>query len=454
MKQLRILVVDDDKDYCNLLTKILEKNGAIVLCNYDSLMISKNIKDFGPSVILLDVMLPERSGIEVLSSIKKLNTDIPVIMISNREDSKLIVAAMKAGATDYIPKTASSEELWEKIKKLHEIQNIKDSEGKIKTESPIIGESLLTKSLLKLLVQVAQSEAPVFLRGESGTGKSLIAQMLHNISPRKNGPFVTINCPAIPSTLLESELFGHEKGAFTGAIRSKEGKFEIADNGTVFLDEIGDLSVDLQVKILRVIQNKEFERVGGLKTIKTNARIIAATNSNVEKAVQEGKFREDLYYRLNVLPIYVPSLRERKEDIPKLVEHFLDTTSKREGKTFDPLSPEVMNSLMDYQWPGNIRELENVVERAVILSKSNVLRSSDFSMQYSIPPQQQEQLTQVAPSSTITTAPTSLKDIEYKNMIEALHKTSGNVSKTAKMLGISRDTLYRKMKKYGIGLKS
>lgn len=448
MKQIKILVVDDNKDYCSLITKMLEKNGATVICNYDAIMLSKSIKDFDPSVILLDVMLPDRSGIEVIPSIKKV-TNCPVVMISNREDSKLIVAAMKAGATDYIPKTASSEELWEKIKKLNEIQLTKDAEGKIKIETPIIGESLLAKNLLKMLVQIAQSDAPVFLRGESGTGKSLIAQTLHSISPRKDSPFVTINCPAIPSALLESELFGHEKGSFTGAIKTKEGKFEAANNGTIFMDEIGDLSIDLQVKVLRVIQNKEFERVGGLKTIKTNTRIIAATNSNIEKAVQEGRFREDLYYRLNVLPIYVPALRERKEDIPKLVEYFLKAASEKEGKSFEPLSQDVMGLLTEYTWPGNIRELENSIERAVILGKEPVLRTSDFSMQRNIPLQQLQQPV-VTPSQT----PMSLKDIEYKNLVEALNKTSGNVSKTAKMLGLSRDTLYRKMKKYGIGLKN
>ncbi len=459
LKQIKILAVDDDKDFCSLLAKKLEKKGALVNCLFDSLSITKKVLEINPDIILLDVMLPDKSGIDILTDIRKAKHNTPVIMISNRDDSKMVVAAMKAGASDYIPKTASDEELWEKVKKLSEIQTQKDAVGKIQNTSSIVGQSYLVKNLLNLIDQVAQSEAPVFLRGESGTGKSLIAEAIHKTSSRKDGPFITINCPAIPGTLLESELFGHEKGSFTGAIKTKEGKFELADNGTVFLDEIGDLSVDLQVKILRVIQNKEFERVGGLKTIKTNARLIAATNSNVEKAVQEGRFREDLYYRLNVLPVYVPSLRERKDDIPVLVEYFLDLCSKRENKKFEPIAQDVLTALNEYSWPGNIRELENVVERAVILGKEPKLNLIDFSINKSFNQQQTfltaPQLNILSPdNSPVNSVSVSLKDIEYRNLMEALNKTSGNISKTAKILGLSRDTLYRKMKKYGIGLKN
>jgi DNA-binding NtrC family response regulator len=454
LKQVRIMMIDDDKDFCELLSRSLQKKGAQTYCQFDSLSLTKNVNDFNPNIVLLDVMLPDKSGIELLSDIRRIKQDIPIIMISNREDTKMIVASMKAGASDYIPKTADIDELWEKIRKLHDIQLQKEVEGKIQKTSSIIGESYLVKNLLKLINQVAQSEAPVFLRGESGTGKSLIAEAIHQASPRRDGPFITINCPAIPSTLIESELFGHEKGSFTGAIKTKEGKFELAENGTVFLDEIGDLSIDLQVKILRVIQNKEFERVGGLKTIKTNARLIAATNSNVEKAVQEGRFREDLYYRLNVLPMYIPSLRERKDDIHVLVKHFLEICSKRENKNFMPISEDIINVLNEYSWPGNIRELENIVERAVILGKEPELKLSDFSINKGFQQQQTLLSTPTIETRINEQAVTSLRDIEYKNLMDALQKTSGNISKTAKILGMSRDTLYRKMKKYGIGLKN
>ncbi|MEI6079409.1 MAG: sigma-54 dependent transcriptional regulator [bacterium] len=454
----KIIVLDDDVSFCSVLSVILEKKGCIVKCLNTSERITQHIKEFKPNLILLDVVLPERSGLEVLAEIKLAIPNIPVVMISNREDSKLVVAAMKAGAYDYIPKTLDPEDLWDKIKDTLEIEDIKSTEKDLKTYSPILGNSYAAKNLIKMISKVSQTDAPVFLRGESGTGKSLIAETIHNYSRRKGKPFVTINCPAIPATLLESELFGHEKGSFTGAIRTKEGKFEIAEGGTIFLDEIGDLSIDLQVKILRIIQNKEFERVGGLKTIKTNVRIIAATNGDVETAVKSGRFREDLFYRLNVLPIYIPALRDRKDDIPIFIEHFMGVFSKRENKKFNKLSTEVMDALCNYPWPGNIRELENVLERAVILGKEPELTISDFNFasgsksagNYEAVARQ----TTVSSPSPYSSGNVSLKDIEYRNLLDALQKTSGNMSQTAKLLGISRDTLYRRMKKHGIGLKS
>jgi two-component system NtrC family response regulator len=447
------LIIDDNKDFCSLLVKVLEKRGCESLCLNDTTNIISKATNFNPDIILLDVMLPTKSGIAVLEEIKKAGVSAPVLMISNREDAKLVVSAMKAGASDYIPKTADNDELWEKIKKLAEMQQLRTADSELKNFSNIIGESESTKSMMKMISKVTQTDAPVFLRGESGTGKSLIAETIHSHSNRKHRPFMTINCPSIPQNLLESEFFGHEKGSFTGAIKTKEGKFEIADGGTVFLDEIAELTMDLQVKILRVIQNKEFERVGGLKTIKTDVRIIAATNKDVEKAVKEGAFREDLYYRLNVLPIYVPSLRERKDDIPLLAKYFFELHEKKEGKKFNPLSNEIMEMLQRYPWPGNIRELENVIERAIILGKEPNIRPSDFS----------EDLNQKVFINNITTdnkgdakksdGPLSLKDMEYEGLVAALQSSSGNISKAAKLLNVSRDTLYRRMKKHGIELK-
>jgi len=439
------LIIDDDKDFCSLLNKLLEKKGCEVLCLNDTINVISKINNFNPDVILLDVVLPTKSGITILEEIKQTEISAPVLMISNRKDSKLIVAAMKAGASDYIPKTADNNELWEKIKKLSEIQQLKSTETELKNFSNIIGDSESTKNMMKMISKVTQTDAPVFLRGESGTGKSLIAETIHSHSNRKKGPFLTINCPAIPANLLESEFFGHERGSFTGAIRTKEGKFEIANGGTVFLDEIADLPMDLQVKILRVIQNKEFERVGGLKTIKTDVRIIAATNKNVEKAVKEGLFREDLFYRLNVLPVYIPSLRDRKDDIPMLVKYFFDLHTKRESKKFNPLSKEIIEMLQRYPWPGNIRELENIVERAIILGKEPELKIHDF-------PENLNQKNFIE-DRTYNDGPLSLKDMEYKKMVDALKQCSGNISKAAKILDISRDTLYRRMKKHGIELK-
>lgn len=446
-------MIDDNKDFCSLLTKVLEKRGCEVASLNDTTNIISKINNFSPDVILLDVVLPTKSGIAILEEIKRAEIHIPVLMISNHEDSKLIVSAMKAGASDYIPKTADNDELWEKIKKLSDIQQLKSAETELKNFSNIIGDSESTKNMMKMISKVTQTDAPVFLRGESGTGKSLIAETIHSHSNRKRGPFLTINCPSIPANLLESELFGHEKGSFTGAIKTKEGKFEIANGGTVFLDEIAELPMDLQVKILRVIQNKEFERVGGLKTMKTDVRIIAATNKNVEKAVKDGAFREDLFYRLNVLPIYIPSLRERKDDIPLLVKYFFDLHAKREGKKFDPLSKEIIEMLQRYPWPGNIRELENVVERAIILGKEPALKAHDFpenlNQKYFIDDRGYND----GNDSKEESGPLSLKDMEYKSMVDALKQCSGNISKAAKILNISRDTLYRRMKKHGIELK-
>ncbi|MFH1223564.1 MAG: sigma-54 dependent transcriptional regulator [Pseudomonadota bacterium] len=446
---MKVLIIDDSQDFCLVLSKVLEKNDCQVACYQESKNISEKISNFSPDVILLDVVMPNKSGIDVLAEIKKLNASIPVIMISNREDAKLIVGAMKAGASDYIPKTIDSQELVKKIQSVYNIGMMKETGDGLKTYADIIGVSNSTKNLINMISTVSQSDAPVFLRGDSGTGKSMVAETIHKYSKRRNGPFVTINCPAIPSTLLETEFFGHEKGSFTGAIKNKEGKFEIATGGTVFLDEIGDLTIDLQVKILRIIQNKEFERVGGLKTLKTDVRIIAATNQNVEQAVKDGKFREDLYYRLNVLPIYIPSLKERKDDVPILAEHFLKLSSKREGKNFNKLSQEVINLLTAYDWPGNIRELENSIERAIILGKEPDIKAEDFSFTKNIK-------TNTDPNSIFSSEPqfTSLRDMEYSDLVSALKRSSGNISQTAKTLGISRDTLYRRMRKHGIGLKN
>ena len=451
--ELKVLIIDDDRDFCLLLTEALEKSGNRVKCLYETKNVAKNIGDFNPDVILLDVIIPGRPGMDVLKEIKSSHPNIPIIMISVREDPKLIVAAINAGATDYVPKTVDNKELIEKVQKLHEMTLVIRTETKMRACSEMIGESPCASTLINMVSLVAQSDIPVFLRGDSGTGKSFIAERIHKYSKRKGRPFVTINCPAIASTLLESELFGHEKGSFTGAIKAKEGKFELANGGTVFLEDVGCLTMDLQAKLLRVIQNKEFERVGGLRTIKVDVRIIAATNQNIEQDLKEGRFREDLYYRLNVLPIYVPSLRERKQDIPSLADYFLKLSSKKENKKFKGLSSEVIKFLQSYDWPGNIRELDNAIERAVLLGKEPELKVSNFSMS-----EDSKKGAQYSKKATIrakgTQPLTSLKDMERSDLEVALRESSGNISHAAKILGISRVALYRRMKKHRIGLKS
>jgi DNA-binding NtrC family response regulator len=450
---IKVFIIDDDRDFCLLLTNSLEKKDCCVQCQHETKDVVKNIGVFKPDVILLDVMIPGKSGIEVLKEIKGLYPDTPIIMISVRKDPTLIVAAMSAGATDYIPKDVDNEELIKKIQKLQEMKVVLRTENKMKMCSEIIGDSASASTLLNMIGIVSQSDIPVFMRGESGTGKSFIAELIHKYGKRKDRPFVTINCPGIPAALLESEFFGHEKGSFTGAIKTKEGKFELAEGGTIFLEEVGCLSMDLQAKILRVIQNKEFERVGGVRTIKADVRIIAATNQNIEQDLKEGRFREDLYYRLNVLPIYIPPLRERKEDISAFAERFLELSSKKENKKFNSLSSEVIKFLQSYDWPGNIRELDNAIERAVLMGKEPELKVSDFSIHLDV--------TKGARYSSKTlTAPTrerpltSLKEMERADLESALRDCAGNISHAAKALGISRVALYRRMKKHKIGLKS
>jgi transcriptional regulator with PAS, ATPase and Fis domain len=301
------------------------------------------------------------------------------------------------------------------------------------------------KKLVREISKVANSEATVFLFGETGTGKGLVAEVIHGLSRRRNQRLISINCAAIPASLLESELFGHEKGAFTGAIRDKKGIFELADRGTIFLDEIGELAPELQVKLLRVLQGQEFERVGGTRPIKVDVRIIAATNRNLEEAIAEGRFREDLFYRLNVLPITVPPLRERKEDIPILLNHFIREFSEKAGKKFEKLAPDIEEYLSAYPWPGNIRELQNVIERAVVFGKEPRFMTSDFNV---APPRYTSTTAPVATSSV-----SSLKELELQLLMQALRQSGGNVSRAARTLGISRGTVYRRLERYEIGLK-
>ncbi len=456
LQELKVLIIDDDRDFCLLLTDALEKNAYLVKCIHDTKNVISNIETFSPDVILLDVIIPGRSGIDILAEIKRSYPNIPIVMISVRDDSKIIVAAMSAGASDYIPKTADNKELIKKIQKLHEMTKLMKTEAQMRSGSELIGASTCASTLINMVSIVSQSDVPVFLRGESGTGKSFTAELIHKYSTRKDHPFITINCPAIPTALLESELFGHEKGSFTGAIKAKEGKFEQANGGTVFLEEVGCLTLDLQAKILRVIQNKEFERVGGLRTIKVDVRIIAATNQNIEEDMREGRFREDLYYRLNVLPIYIPPLRERKEDISLLAEHFLRIASKKENKKFGSLSSDVIKFLQSYEWPGNIRELDNVIERAVLLGKEPQLKVSNFLISTDSRRTSRGLRSCAIGRSTQTDHQTltSLKEMERADLVNALRDSSGNISQAAKILGISRVALYRRMKKHKIGLKS
>lgn len=456
-----ILVIDDDRVFSLMVSKKLRDNQWDSELAFNASEAREKIKNNPPQLILLDLHLPDVSGIEFVKELKKQLPLVPILMVSSSADTSHVVNAIQNGASDYIKKPVDFDALITKVHHLANLQKMRLNEYKLdhpEDNSLMIGKSPQTRHLIRQISQVALSDATVLLRGESGTGKSLVAEVIHDLSKRKSHRFVDINCAAIPATLLESELFGHEKGAFTGAIREKPGKFEIADKGTLFLDEIGELPPELQVKLLRVLQGNEFERVGGLKTIKADVRVIAATNRNLENAIYDGKFREDLFYRLNVLPIYIPPLRERKDDIPLLVEHFMKIYSEKSHKQFNPISTEIMEKLCENSWPGNIRELQNVMERSVVLAKEPDFTLSDFGAPI---PSFSEKRTENADRSNGLSHPLenfrvikSIKEIEKNSLMEALARAQGNISKAADSLGLSRGTLYRRMRKYEIGLKT
>lgn len=442
-----VLIVDDDTEYLELLGDFFESNNlkyktACSVQEARQQLSKKEIFD----LVLLDFNLPDKNGIEFISEIKAIDRGLPIIMVSAQDDTHLVVKAIQEGASDYILKPFDYSELFAKMGKLFSIRDFKRTEKELMhpvNQSKILGKSHEIKNLVFEAIRVSHSDAPVLVYGESGTGKTLLADLIHGCSFRNEHSFVTINCASIPDQLLESEFFGHVKGAFTGAIRDKVGKFEYADQGTIFLDEIGDLALDLQAKLLRVLQGNEFEKVGGLKTIKVNVRVIAATNRDLMELIQEGRFREDLYYRLSVFPIYVPPLRERKEDIPLLANYFVSYYARKANKYIEPLSKELLTLFMTYEWPGNVRELQNVIERAVVLADTEQLQIADFSLQKNT---YQKIESNVASTQT-------LRDIEKNALLRALDEAGGNVKRTAEKLQISRDTVYRRLKKFHIGLK-
>jgi len=462
MPKQKVLIVDDDRVFNRLLTKQIEGIGLRAFSAFTAGEALGFLGSQEPDLIVMDVHLPDDSGVHLVKQVKERRPLTPILMVSVSGETKDVVTAIQNGASDYVRKPVDHEELLEKIQKLLEMRQIKITEqefGEKLVEHPLVGKSPQTQRLIREISQVANSDATILLRGETGTGKGLVAQTIHLLSPRKAKDFIAINCAAIPAQLLESELFGHVKGAFTGAIREKPGKFELADRSTIFLDEIGELPTELQVKLLRILQGQEFERVGGIKTIRVDVRVIAATNRNLEQAIQSGQFREDLFYRLNVLPVNIPPLRERREDIPSLVEYFRRTYSRRAKKRFQPIAEPILEKLVNYSWPGNVRELQNVMERAVVLGQEDNLQSSDF-----ILPTTAFALGTEWPAANANSANShsngsnnstfsSLKELERQNLVQALEGAGGNISIAAKALGLSRGTIYRRLRKYQIGLK-
>ena len=449
-----VLIVDDEVGARESLRMILKTDYAVFLAK-DAEEAILQIREHSPDVILLDIILPDLDGLKLLEKIKQKEPDVIVIMITATKTVKTAVEAMKLGAYDYVTKPFDVDELRLIISRALSTQALEKEVIYLRKEvdrsfvfENIIGKSKAMKEMFGMVRQVADSKSTVLVMGESGTGKELISRAIHYNSNRKNYPFVTINCAAIPETLIESELFGHEKGAFTNAIEKKLGRFEVAHQGTLFLDEIGELSLATQAKILRFLEEKEFNRVGGSKTIKVDVRLITATNRDLNQLLKKGVFREDLYYRINVVPIIIPPLRERKEDIPILLDHFIRKYNEEGNKRVKGVSKEALELMMNYEWPGNVRELENSIERVIALTSNEYIQPDELP----IP------LTNISKinglrESVLTGKVSFLKaeeEFERGIILDTLKKTNYVQSHAAEMLGISRRILKYKMDKLGI----
>lgn len=453
MKSHRILVVDDDPAIRETLKTLLTMKNYAVTTVADGPSAIEEVKKDKYHMVITDLMIPRMNGIEIVKSLKEVDRDLQCIIITGYATVTTAVEAMKAGAFDYLMKPFNSAEVLILIQRALEFQTLqaenqqlrRNLEGRYRFDN-LIGESDGIKKVCSLIERVAESDSTILILGESGTGKELVARTIHYNSLRKNKPLIPINCGAIPETLLESELFGHEKGAFTGASSTRIGRFELADGGTIFLDEIGEMSPTLQVKLLRVLQQREFERVGGTKTIKVDVRIIAATNIDLEKAIQVGKFREDLYYRINVIPIVIPPLRERTEDIPILMEYFLNHFNRSKKKSIQGFSPEAMNLLLSYRWPGNIRELENLIERLVILRGEGMISPEDLPDKIMVSRGGDGIRYYALPESGINLRD-AVEEFENNLIVQALQKAQGVKNRAAQLLSLNRTTLVEKLKK-------
>jgi len=440
----KILVIDDEQNIRKMLTRVLSPEGFMVKEANNGLEALKRLQEENYSLVLLDLKMPGLNGIETLKEIRQNDLNLPVIMMSAYGSIPEAVEAMKLGALDYLIKPFDIEELKIIIKRAIkqyelEVENIyyREEEEKRFNFDEIIGKSSSINKVLEMVKSVASTPATVLITGENGTGKELIARAIHKNSLRKNSPFVVVNCVAFSPNLLESELFGHEKGSFTGAIAKRIGRFEMANGGTIFLDEIGEMDLTIQTKLLRVLQEREFERVGSSRTIKVDVRILSATNKDLKKEIEERRFREDLFYRLNVFNVDVPPLRERKEDIPLIVEHLTGKYNKILNKKVKKVSAKAMELLLDYNYPGNIRELENIIERSMIMAKDEIIDEKYFNF--------------ISKEEYIEKKGT-LKETEKELIIKYLIQNKGNRTKTAEILGISRRSLQNKIKEYQINL--
>lgn len=466
MSTKKILIVDDEETVRYSFRKLFREPGSEIFEAANGLDALSVIKKESPDLVLMDIEMPGLNGLEAIQRIKAMNPNLPVIIMTAFGTSERVIAAMKYGAFEYLEKPFDVARLRAVILEALETKRISDADRSLEihpadthTGEQIIGMSPAIKEVYKMIGRVAASDVSVLLNGESGTGKELVAKAIHRYSDRSDKPFIAINCAAIPDSLLESELFGFEKGSFTDASHAKEGKFEMADKGTLFLDEVADMSLTLQAKLLRVLQEGTFERLGSNKVIKVDVRVISATNKNLENAIADKTFREDLYYRLKVISITLPPLRVHPEDIPLLTNYFLSRHCKEMKKPMVTLPPETMDGLLKYKWPGNVRELENLLKRTLLLSKNNVIT----------PDLIQAELSSTTPAALETKKPAfsalvpeNLEDFEgtlFKHVIEKIEKEviakaldhcKGNQVKTAKLLGISRAMLIERLEKFGL----
>lgn len=452
MKDYSILIIDDEDAQRNVLKGYLEKKSYKIYSassgNEGINLVHNNLID----IVLSDFKMPDKTGLEVLDEVKKINPEISFVILTAYGTIENAVKTMRLGAFDYIPKPVDLDELDLTIERIIENKNLRSEirllknqlQEKFKFDS-FISYAPKMEEVLSVASRAADSKATILITGESGTGKEVLAKSIHYISPRKDRPFIAVNIPALPETLLESELFGHEKGAFTGAEKAKKGRFELADKGTIFLDEIGDIPINLQLKLLRVLQEHQIERLGSTENINIDVRIIAATHQNLEDKIKDGSFREDLYYRLNIVSINIPPLRERKEDIVPLTEYFTEKYSMENDRQKLDFSKEAIDLLMKYSFPGNVRELENIIERAVVLSRSEVITVNDlpnvvkgYKAEVEIPEKEKGNMVE------------QVEALEKKLIFDALGQANGNQSLAGRILGITERNLRYKMQKYGI----
>jgi len=443
-KKIRILVVDDELSIRESLSGWLRQDGFDVDTAADGMTALAKTQENRYDIMLIDVKMPEMDGLTLLRKLKEQEPEVAVVMMTAHGAIQDAVDAMRLGAYDYLLKPFDLEELSLTVDKLVRLQTLamenlilKDRMAAMTKFENLVGQSAPMLRLFEAIVDVAQTDATVLITGETGTGKELVARAIHAQSPRCYGPFIAINCGAFTEHLLESELFGHEKGAFTDAKFAKKGRLEMADAGTLFLDEVGDISMKMQIDLLRVLETHEFTRVGGTVTLHSDFRVIAATNRDLKEAIAQKTFRQDLYYRLNVVHLHVPPLRERPEDIPLLAHHFLRRFATETNKKIDSIHPDALAAMKNYAWPGNVRELENAIERAVVVQKGRQIKLED--LPFVLQPGQ-------GPDTGVQT----LEEVERQHIIRILSAQGGNISNTAKVLGINRTTLYHKIKKYGI----